>query len=370
MKKFFFSCLILASVLGSNCFAGTVSGTAAPKGSINQVTVNGQTTTYISMWNGGVYTLDADENIVFMDSGGADGTYRPKESMTFIFLTNSPDNVVKLVFSFLDIHITGQNNGERMVFYNNIGNNGSNNIVGQLGGNQGDSYSVSGIINVPIISYTGILRIEWQSENKQNPGQGWNAGISSVPRAEVETLPIELTEFAAECDGNSALVSWTTATEKNNDYFVLERSNDAVNFSEIARISGAGNSLTENKYEYSDFDINGECYYRLTQVDFDGASTTSKIIALNCNKNTAEPTMYAYPNPFEDEITIILQEFDNQDAQIEVYDLFGRLVKTEKVASTFSMYEKTLQLSNLQPGTYTIRVKTSSFTLNTKVSKQ
>ncbi|MBR4582613.1 MAG: hypothetical protein IKO34_02245, partial [Bacteroidales bacterium] len=96
-------------------------------------------------------------------------------------------------------------------------------------------------------------------------------------------LPIELTSFTATCDGRSALVEWTTATEKNNDYFSLERSDDAINFTEVARVAGAGNSIEPIDYAYNDYSIHGgDNYYRLVQVDYDGTRTVSEVIVANC----------------------------------------------------------------------------------------
>ncbi|MCF0206338.1 MAG: T9SS type A sorting domain-containing protein, partial [Bacteroidales bacterium] len=185
------------------------------------------------------------------------------------------------------------------------------------------------------------------------------------------TLPIELTSFTATCNNSSVDIEWVTASEKNNDYFALERSNDAVNFVEIARIAGAGNSLTENTYNYTDYQIfGGDCYYRLIQVDFDGSSTASNIIAVNCVEEAGEPTISVYPNPFDEEFTLVLQNFNNNDATIEVYDILGRLVMTEKATSTLNEYETTVQLNNIPTGTYTVRVSTSTYVINQKVSKR
>ena len=66
------------------------------------------------------------------------------------------------------------------------------------------------------------------------------------------TLPIELLSFSVTCNGKFAELSWTTATERNNDHFSIERSDDAINFTEIARVAGKGNSIVLQNYEYND----------------------------------------------------------------------------------------------------------------------
>ena len=209
-----------------------------------------------------------------------------------------------------------------------------------------------------------------------------NVTISATGRApykgtfgsldENTVLPIELTSFTATCDGRSTLVEWTTATERNNDYFSLERSDDAINFTEIARVAGAGNSIEPIDYAYTDYGIHGgDNYYRLVQVDYDGTRTTSEIIVTNCVETAeGEPDVQAYPNPFNDELTVVLDNFGNRAATIEVYDMLGKLIYTNKIAAPQNTYETILNLSNLPPAAYTVRVSTTDFVINRNVVKQ
>lgn len=178
-------------------------------------------------------------------------------------------------------------------------------------------------------------------------------------------LPIELVSFTANCNGRSALIEWTTVTEKNNDYFVLERSNDAVNFKEIARIAGAGNSIEPISYAYTDFGVrNGDNYYRLVQFDYDGTSTASEIIVANCLGTDGEPEVLAYPNPFGDDLTLRFENFGNIQATVEVYDMLGRMVHTQKVNCSQNDYEVVLRLAGLSDGTYNVRISAKEFVLN------
>ena len=186
-------------------------------------------------------------------------------------------------------------------------------------------------------------------------------------------LPIELTSFTATCDGRSALIEWTTASEKNNDYFSLERSDDAINFTEIARVAGAGNSIEPIDYAYTDYGIHGgDNYYRLVQVDYDGTRTVSEIVVANCVESAADgkPDVQAYPNPFSSDLTVVLDNFGNRAATIEVYDMLGKLIYTNKVAAPQNSYETILNLSNLPPAAYTVRVSTNDFVINRNVVKQ
>jgi len=102
-------------------------------------------------------------------------------------------------------------------------------------------------------------------------------------------LPIELIKFEAKSKVDNVLVSWATATELNNDYFVIERSFDGYHFSPIARVNGAGNSTHIINYSIEDQDyVNGINYYRLTQIDYNGEETKTQIVAVDMTKLSGE----------------------------------------------------------------------------------
>ena len=183
-----------------------------------------------------------------------------------------------------------------------------------------------------------------------------------------DPLPVELLNLHASCNGKRALVTWTTASERNNDYFVVERSDDAVNFVEVGRVAGAGNSIEMLSYNYADYSIRtGDNYYRLTQVDYDGTRTTSEIIEVHCSGNVplGDPDVYVYPNPFGDELTVHLVNFGDVAAHIQVYDMLGRMLFERTADDT----EVVLQLGALPDAAYTVRVSTTDFVVNKKVVK-
>jgi hypothetical protein len=110
-------------------------------------------------------------------------------------------------------------------------------------------------------------------------------GIQSTPCGCIQNLivlPIELISFAATQINNSVAITWTTASEINNEFFTVERSQDAENWNPIFVINGQGNSTT--LFNYSVFDsspLDGVSYYRLKQTDFMGESKYSTIIEMN-----------------------------------------------------------------------------------------
>ena len=98
-------------------------------------------------------------------------------------------------------------------------------------------------------------------------------GSSTIP------LSVELAQFTTECNNNIIEINWTTTSEINNDYFILEKSTNGNAFEEINRVQGAGNSNSIQNYKCFDNDLNSEyIYYRLRQVDFDGNFILSNTI--------------------------------------------------------------------------------------------
>lgn len=86
-------------------------------------------------------------------------------------------------------------------------------------------------------------------------------------------LPIELSDFDVSCIDGQAEIAWITASEFNNDFFTVSKSLDGAQFTEIAKISGAGNSNQNIQYTYyDDARHNAPVYYRLSQTDYDGAT--------------------------------------------------------------------------------------------------
>ena len=111
-------------------------------------------------------------------------------------------------------------------------------------------------------------------------------------------LPIELISFEGKALKNTVELNWTTASEVNNDYVAIERSDDAINFMEIGRIPGQGDTEEERSYTYVDkAPLQGINYYRLRQVDFNGDVNRHAIIAVEVELEQVASKMNIYPNP-------------------------------------------------------------------------
>jgi len=169
-------------------------------------------------------------------------------------------------------------------------------------------------------------------------------------------LPIELINFSAEALHSGVIAKWTTATEINNDYFIVQRSKDGSSFEPIGEVKGAGNSNSVLNYELYDAQpYTGINYYRLKQVDYNGQFTYSDVVAVRIEKGVNDISLY--PNPANDELHI---EFNNpSDGIIEVVieDAVGQTNFLVRQAVKQGLNAVTLNIERLVNGVYNLKLR-------------
>lgn len=139
-------------------------------------------------------------------------------------------------------------------------------------------------------------------------------------------LPIELLTFYATSLEKVVQLHWVTSSEKDNDYFTLQRSRDGYMFENIANIAGAGNSNIEINYDFFDVDpYNGVSYYRLLQNDFNGDSTISSIISVN-RENPQQNELIIKPNPNQGSFELIVYGKKDEVVNVNIWSEMGELV--------------------------------------------
>lgn len=154
-------------------------------------------------------------------------------------------------------------------------------------------------------------------------------------------LPIKLLSFEAHVSSSGVNISWVTATEENNHYFVIQRSTDASNYVNIASVSGAGNSVVELSYNYFDATApTGVVYYRLKQVDIDGKSETFDPVAVSISssfESMSQPEMELFPNPIQNgDLHLSLNNWDySNETILTVFSITGSVVYQESVSNSF-----------------------------------
>lgn len=145
-------------------------------------------------------------------------------------------------------------------------------------------------------------------------------------------LPVELISFDATKENNTVSLDWKTASEIDNDFFSVERSSNGVDFFEIGQVVGNGTTNELQQYDFVDKSpLNGVSYYRLRQVDYDGAFEYSNVADVSIA--LANFAFNVYPNPIEDNRAIVeMRNVGEGDASIRVYNSVGKVVLNKTVA--------------------------------------
>jgi uncharacterized membrane protein len=172
-------------------------------------------------------------------------------------------------------------------------------------------------------------------------------------------LPVVLTDFSAQAVQNrDALLSWHTASEKNNDHFDVERSFDGTAFAKVGQLAGHGTTSAASTYAFTDAGVaakaSGPVYYRLRQVDLDGTSAFSPVRSVRFTAAAAPVALGLYPNPAQASTQLDLSQLPATGAfQVLVLDASGRTVLSRTLAGGLP---QPLDVQNLASGTYHVRV--------------
>ncbi len=188
------------------------------------------------------------------------------------------------------------------------------------------------------------------------PGGGTsNGGI--IPNTPTP-LPIELISFEGVRDGDKVRLNWSTATETNNDYFLVERSEDGIHFNSIGKVNGAGNSLSmKNYYLYDSNPFESINYYRLKQTDFNTNSTYSKIISVDFG-NPKSFSLFPNPSNSDNSSFISFEEsYYSSTIEVTIFDITGKLVVSYIYKDISSNdHTRKLNTNDLSKGVYMVKV--------------
>ena len=165
-------------------------------------------------------------------------------------------------------------------------------------------------------------------------------------------------------------MKWTTANEKDNDYFSIERSNDGQKFEKVGEVKGSGTTNSRRSYAFDDpYPLSKTTYFRLRQFDFDGTSVESNIISIEPNGKSQ--SVRVFPNPTNgNQISIHLggnmpEKFRDFDRKVSIINALGQTVFQQKTNGENMLQ---LDISTWANGFYFI--KTSENTEGVKFVKQ
>ena len=159
-------------------------------------------------------------------------------------------------------------------------------------------------------------------------------------------LPLKLNNFNGKNKERANLLSWSSTNEFNIASYVVERSIDGSNFTDIGSVRASANN---KDYNFNDGNLNASFsyYYRLKMIDAAGGFSYSTVVKLN---KSGKLVFQIQPNPVENS-TINL--YGNNMKQAKVFDVNGKLMLNTMVTNPD---QASIKMNNLTKGVYMINV--------------
>jgi hypothetical protein len=172
-----------------------------------------------------------------------------------------------------------------------------------------------------------------------------------------QALPVEMVSFNGSCESEEVKLTWQTATEHNSSYYEVEKSRDGMEWQVLTTVTAAGNSTQLLNYETMDAHaMEGNNYYRLTQVDIDGTRKTYDAINVSCSGST-KGYFSAYPNPSTGAFQVILNDKKLIGSSVLTVrdtkgaELLNRSIEVKPGINMFNVSDL-----NLAPGVYYLQI--------------
>ncbi|AEW01492.1 hypothetical protein A4D02_05735 [Niastella koreensis] len=167
------------------------------------------------------------------------------------------------------------------------------------------------------------------------------------------SLPLNFTSFTGINKDNKAALSWSTANEVNNNFFIVERSLNGRNFDSVGRVQAGAN--TSNTYSFNENNTNATSYYRVKQVDVNGAYTYSTVITLKNTGSNKDVTVY--PTQATSTINYVLSSEAPATVTVQVYNITGQPVISQQATLMQGLNVRAVNVSTLAKGSYVLRMQ-------------
>jgi hypothetical protein len=236
------------------------------------------------------------------------------------------------------------------------------NLKSQLCGAQGLWTHVTWAMPVSCENISNLrVGFVWQSDNN-SAGSDPSFAVDDVTiTATITPTPIKLLNFTAKFDGQDKVVlTWSTGTESNNDFFTLERSGNGLEFNGISIVNGAGNSSHTISYsEVDDAPLKGLSYYRLKQTDFNGGYSYSDIVPVEISTGDFA-IVTAYGNREDGLLEVTYNCTGRCKVVFELYDMAGRRLSSFNAFSESNLSKISIPLGDFTTGIYLLKASNGS----------
>lgn len=213
-----------------------------------------------------------------------------------------------------------------------------------LGGPSGVTYDYD-------VTHTAVCQCPHGAVAGSNGSVLYNLVIPSGG-ASCTPTPVSLIYFEAQSINNKIRLQWATAQEVNNDYFLVERSQDLLHYEKVAEVKAQAHSTIATYEAIDRHPLAGITYYRLSQYDLDGTSALLSIRAVQFNQESEALVLEAFPNPAREVFQVDLRE-PSENLYLSLYNAQGA-----ELFLPYSYYEGTilLQTMSLSHGIYILKL--------------
>lgn len=221
-------------------------------------------------------------------------------------------------------------------------------------------------INLPTITITGLIAgvsydFACEAINSGGPS-GYSATQSFVTSL---VLPITNLNFTARRNGSAVDLDWLTASEQNSAFFILEKSENGINYQPVGQVQAAGNSNSTLSYHYTDFNVSRSIsFYRLKIVDLNAVYRYSPVRAVSPAADS-KTSLLVYPNPTKIQTTLVLWEVAKVDLLLTIFNYAGQQVKSQIILQGEQVIP--VSLKNLPKGIYSLQLRGQGLTKTSRI---
>lgn len=168
-------------------------------------------------------------------------------------------------------------------------------------------------------------------------------------------LPVEFKNFEVIAVEGGLRLNWGTSMERNNDYFLVERSENGIEFTALDKIAGQGDTNEISQYSFIDYNIASQNYYRIKQVDYDGQFSYSQVVFKEAEKSETDITIY--PNPVSGNTFQVAYLSKHTDrVKLTIYNRTGQIVQEKEYDIVVGGNNLSVLTETTPKGQYFIRI--------------
>jgi hypothetical protein len=181
-------------------------------------------------------------------------------------------------------------------------------------------------------------------------------------------LPVVFASFSARCEDEKTVIEWTTTSEINASYFEIQKSENAVKWTNCGRVDAAGETRETRKYSFTDLTGGGQ-FYRVAEFDSDGKVQYTRILARNCDPG-APDNWTVLPNPTKNWLKIKAKLDETKSTQLSVADHSGKILSRPVLQRDEDGRCYQIDVRSRPPGLYVLKIENNGVSKALKFIKE